>query len=81
MAKELSGILFKNDKKTKDTHPVYKGSAMLNGIEYWIAGWLNEGDKGKYMSLKFEKKENISDKYVPTPQQRKQADDEAEIPF
>ncbi len=42
----LTGVLFKNDRKEKDTHP-----------EYWISGWIKEGKKGKFMSLKLTPKE------------------------
>jgi hypothetical protein len=55
--KELSGVLFKNDKKTTDKHPLYKGSCMIAGVEFWIAAWLNESPRGKYMSLKFQAKD------------------------
>lgn len=54
MAKDMSGILFKNDKITSEKSPVYKGSATINGVKYWLAGWVNDGDKGKYLSIKFE---------------------------
>ena len=57
MAKDMSGILFKNDKITSEKSPVYKGSATVNGVKYWLAAWINEGDKGKYMSIKFEEAE------------------------
>lgn len=57
MAKDMSGILFKNDKITSEKSPVYKGSATVNGVKYWLAAWINEGDKGKYMSIKFEEVE------------------------
>ena len=46
------GSLFRNDKKS-DNAPDYKGGfADPNGVEYEIAGWLKEGKKGKYLSLK-----------------------------
>jgi hypothetical protein len=32
--------LFKNDKKTKETHPDWKGSIKLpDGQEYWFDAW------------------------------------------
>ena len=32
--------LFKNDKKTKETHPDWKGSIKLpDGSEYWFDAW------------------------------------------
>jgi len=34
--KDMSGILFKNDKKEKDSHPDYKGSITVDGEEYSV---------------------------------------------
>lgn len=54
----LSGALFKNDKKETEKHPDYKGSCEINGTEYWVSSWLNESKNGrKYLSLKFSPKE------------------------
>lgn len=56
---ELQGSLFKNDKKTTDSHPDYKGSAQVNGEEFWLSAWINTSKDGakKYMKLKFEPKQ------------------------
>ncbi len=51
--KELSGSIFKNDRKQKENQPDFKGSALIDGVEYWISGW----DKGKFTSLSFSKKQ------------------------
>lgn len=54
----LSGALFKNDKKETEKHPDYKGSCEINGTEYWVSSWLNTSGKGvKYLSLKFSPKD------------------------
>lgn len=55
--KPNTGSLFKNDKKTEDTHANARGSALIDGVEYWIDAWTNEGSKGKYQSLKFKRKD------------------------
>jgi hypothetical protein len=56
--KDMSGSLFKNDRKESDSHPDYKGSALLNGVEHWLDAWINEARDGtKYMSLKFKPKD------------------------
>lgn len=60
--KELTGVLFKNDKRESDKHPLYKGQCMVGGVEYWLAAWINEGEKGKYMSLKFTAKDEGTSK-------------------
>lgn len=54
----LSGALFKNDKKETEKHPDYKGSCEIDGTEYWVSSWLNESKNGrKYLSLKFKAKD------------------------
>jgi hypothetical protein len=56
--KELTGSLFKNDRKETDTHPDYKGSALIGGVEHWLDAWINTAKDGsKYMSLKMKPKD------------------------
>jgi hypothetical protein len=55
--RELSGSLFKNDKREKDTHPNARGSCLIDGVEYWIDAWTKEGQKGKWQSLSFKRKD------------------------
>lgn len=52
--KDMSGNLFKNNKKEKETHPDYRGEVMINGEKLSISAWLKEGKAGKYMSLSFQ---------------------------
>ena len=59
--KDNSGSLFANDKREKDSHPHARGSAMIDGREYWVSAWTNTSAGGKrYQSLKFELKEQQS---------------------
>lgn len=52
-----TGTLFKNSRKTEPTHAEYKGSALIDGKEYWMDVWVNTSEKGaKYMSMKFRPK-------------------------
>ena len=53
-----TGSLFKNDRREKETHPQAKGSALIDGVEYWVSAWTNETKGGeKYQSLKFNRKD------------------------
>lgn len=65
--KDNSGTLFTNDKKEKNNHPAFKGSAVINGIEYWVNAWKNSGKNGKtYLSISYTQKEQPAS----VPQQR-----------
>ena len=84
------GVLFKNDRKEKDTHPDYKGSINADGVEYWISAWMKEGAKGKFMSFSLTPKEATQTAAQAaqqvTPPQRQQAatvvlDDDDNLPF
>lgn len=58
--KDNSGALFKNDKKETDSHPDYKGSAMIDGSDYWVSGWINVSGSGtKYMKFSYSPKEQV----------------------
>lgn len=56
--KPNTGSLFKNDRKESDSHPDYKGSALVDGVgECWLDAWINKAKDGtKYMSLKLKPK-------------------------
>jgi len=53
--KNNSGAIFKNDKKTAETQPDYKGKVNVNGADMEVALWLKESSKGlKYFSATFQ---------------------------
>lgn len=57
MKRDNSGAIFRNKKKEKDTHPDRTGQCVVNGVEYWISGWMEEHDGEPYMSIKFKPKD------------------------
>lgn len=76
--RELTGSLFKNDKRESDNHPHATGSALIDGVEYWVSAWTKEGAKGKWQSLAFKRKEA---KQNIAPQGGSVADMDDDIPF
>jgi hypothetical protein len=52
------GVMFKNDRKEKETHPDLKGSINIDGKEFWLSGWSKVTGKGdKMLSLSVTPKE------------------------
>ena len=65
--KELSGSMFKNQKKLTENHPNMTGSALIAGVEYWLSAWTKTDKNGnKWQSLSFTKKDQ--------PKNREQAE-------
>lgn len=70
--KNNSGSLFKNDRKENDLQPSMKGSAKVNGQEFWVSAWTNTSQKGdKYISFRLEPKEEIPVNTDPQAQYRR----------
>lgn len=57
--KDNSGSMFVNERKTAPNHPDRTGSCTIDGVEYWVSGWIKEGKDGKkpWLSLAFNPKE------------------------
>lgn len=71
------GSLFKNDKKTTEQMPDYKGQINVNGEEFWLNAWLKTSKQGtKFMSLSISPK----DRQVSEPTRKATQVDE-DAPF
>jgi tRNA G10 N-methylase Trm11 len=53
--KDNTGSIFSNDTKGNEKAPSYKGTINVEGKEFSIALWVQEGKKGKFFSAKIEK--------------------------
>jgi hypothetical protein len=74
------GVLFRNDRKTQDSHPTHSGSINIDGKEFWLSAWVKDGNKGKFFSLSVKPKDAAPQqaKAQAAPQQDHFDDD---IPF
>lgn len=54
------GSIWKNDKKQKDTHPDFRGSLDVEGVEYWVSAWKRKPDanpKAPALSFSIQRKD------------------------
>ena len=76
----MRGVLFKNADKQKENQPDYKGSVMVDGVEYWLSSWIKTSKKGdKFMSLSLQPKDEKPAK-KPAKQVEEDFEDE-DLPF
>ena len=47
------GVAFRNDYKTTEKHPSWKGKGNFNGQDFEIAIWERSGPKGPFFSMSF----------------------------
>lgn len=54
----MKGVLFRNDKQGNDKRPDYRGSCVIDNIDYNISAWIKTSQKSgdRFMSLKIEPK-------------------------
>ena len=85
-----SGILTRNKRKEKETHPTHQGSINVDGKEFWLSAWVKEGRDGtklageKYFSLSIKPKDEqgkpAAKEKVPAASQGQSFEDD-DIPF
>ena len=79
-----SGMMARNERPTTDKHPELSGSLNVEGTDYWLSAWVNEGKAGgkmegkKYFSIKLTRKEGGSSTGRPVGDASFVSDD---IPF
>ena len=82
---ENRGVLFVNDKKEPgDKKPDRTGSLNVDGVEYFIDGWLRKSQAGAtFLSLSVKRKEKQAAKPAQKPQKPSSGFDDMtdDIPF
>lgn len=88
-----TGMLSKNDKGGVESRPDYRGSINIEGVEYWLSGWIKTGKDGgkmegqRFFSLSVQRKDaKPSDNRVTEKPANKKVDsdgwpDDSDIPF
>lgn len=77
-----SGILSRVKDRKSDKHPEFSGSAEIDGVDYWMSAYVNEGEKGKYFKITFKPKEQQGNSGGTSQRQQKpQQHDDDETPF
>lgn len=79
--RDNSGTVFNNDRKESDKHPDRTGTAMIDGVMYWVSGWVKNGAKGPFLSLAFKKKEGDGARRSPPANQGRNDDMQDDVPF
>ena len=62
--KPNTGIFFRNEKKSAENQPDFKGKVNVNGKDMEVAVWLKKGQKGEYFTMKFQ------EPFKPQPQNK-----------
>ena len=70
-----TGTLGRNKRKEKDKHPEYTGQINIEGTEYWLSGWVKEGNGEKFFSLSVRPKDAQQQKPAAKP------DIDSDVPF
>ena len=60
--RDNTGTLGVNNRKEKETHPDYAGSARIDGKDYWLSGWkkVKQADGSTFISLALKAKDGTS---------------------
>jgi hypothetical protein len=59
--------LNKNARKEQDNHPDYKGQINVDGVDYWLDGWIKDGANGKFISGSLKPKNGAGNHRVAEP--------------
>lgn len=65
---DLSGALFRNDRKQRDNQPDHTGTCTIDGKEYYMSAWIKTSGSGnKFFSIAFTEKDQAKAKAAAAP--------------
>ena len=78
-----TGILSRNDRKEKDSHPDFKGSINIEGREFWLSGWvkIKKDGSSKFFSLSVKRKDEQAKPVARSSGDSGFADMSNDVPF
>lgn len=74
----MTGIISRNDNKEQPNHPDYKGNCEVDGVQYWLSGWIKQrkDGEGSFLSLSFRPKDQQTGSRGASKQSRGEVLDE-----
>ena len=80
--KEGNGSIFKQSNKPSENSPEYRGTIMINGDVYELAGWVKQGNTGAFLSLRAKLKGGTTEvREGEKKKQEKPSEDADALPF
>lgn len=79
-----SGMMSRNDNKTNENQPDFKGFVNVEGVEYWLSAWVKVAGEmaknpgRKFFSISLTPKQEQANASAPAPPS---SDFEDDIPF
>jgi len=75
--------LDRNIDKRGEKSPDYRGRLNVDGVEYYLDGWIKEGRNGKFISGSIKPINRDQNKPTPTPSREptRRIDFDDDIPF
>lgn len=79
----MRGVLFKNDKGENAKRPDFRGSCVINNVDFNVSGWKKVSQKtgDAYLSLKFEAKGEPQRQPTKKPEITEKNWDDLDTPF
>ena len=79
---ENRGSIWRNERKTSDTHPDFTGTLNVDGVEYFVDAWKRKPDASeKAPALSFKVKRKDKQGTSKPPRQQLPDDDLDGAPF